>query len=211
MVNNDTKLLNMPNFSIGSSFTRKKRHGGSCILVRNGHRYRTLTEISGHSNTNIIEVSAIELTDHSLIIVCIYRPPKTNNEDLDTFFNSLNDILSKLCYGKILIMSYLTNREQATIITKKSPRSKSERCLFLSILSSVLRSSKPSFFYLTCSRFESLKDPSMLVFGDNGVFTQPLFPRDLTYHRHIVRDKVKNLFLRTHNYDGRLQYLPIKE
>lgn len=102
MISTDVELLDIPNFSIGAHFTRDSRDGGSCILVRNGIKFRTLDELSQFNICNVMETCAIELTDLKLIVVCIYRIPKKKNKKyyFNLFFHNLNGILSVLTRNK---------------------------------------------------------------------------------------------------------------
>lgn len=83
MVNDDVGLLNLPNYTLAAYFARKNRNGGSCILVRNIHKYQSIPVADNVSVTNLIECSAVELVDHRIIVICIYRPPKTDKASID--------------------------------------------------------------------------------------------------------------------------------
>lgn len=75
MVSNDLCFLNIPNYIIASSYTRNTRRGGSCILVRNNHLFTEIKDIKEFCTTGILECCAIELIEHKIIIIAIYRPP----------------------------------------------------------------------------------------------------------------------------------------
>lgn len=98
MTNQDTELLNIPNFTLATYFSRDKREGGSCILVRRNLKFSNITSVKRYFVPNVIECCAIELIDHDLIILCIYRVPKKKEKKyyFDIFFNNLNDILNLL-------------------------------------------------------------------------------------------------------------------
>lgn len=53
-----------------------------------------MLDLGKYSIINVIECCAIELTEHNIIIVCMYRVPQSN---LDKFFENLNNILHLLC------------------------------------------------------------------------------------------------------------------
>lgn len=95
MIKGDELSLVLSDFKLASSFMRKSRDGGSCILVRGSHRYSEIKEFINISIPNIFECSAIELLDHNTIIICIYRSPDNKNHILDTFFDKFNSILEK--------------------------------------------------------------------------------------------------------------------
>lgn len=98
MKSEDVDQFIIPNFNIISYYARKNRNGGSCILVRNIHKCIAVPEISTLSVSNIIECSAIELIDHRIFIVCVYRVPKCDLLSLELFYDKLNKILTRLCY-----------------------------------------------------------------------------------------------------------------
>lgn len=75
---------------------RSNRHGGSCILVKNGIRAKNVEHVNQMSIINLIGCSAIELIDHKIYILCIYRPPNQIIGSLNTFFIILSKILRKL-------------------------------------------------------------------------------------------------------------------
>lgn len=100
----DSKLLHVPNFSLGSSYCRKNRRGGSCVLVRNIHRFRPVSGLQKYSIEGIIECSGIELLDHNIIILCVYRPPKRKNCYFDIFFDKLSKLLQDLSLKKMKVI-----------------------------------------------------------------------------------------------------------
>lgn len=97
MVTTDMYLLKIMNFRLGSIYCRKKRRGGSCILVRNSLDFTPINNISKFSHENIIECSGIELKEHKLYVICIYRPPKLKKEDIDMFFSRFESLLNRYC------------------------------------------------------------------------------------------------------------------
>jgi hypothetical protein len=94
----DDEQLFVSNYNLASCYSRENRNGGSCILVKNCHKYVVLTDVLSTSITNVFECSAIELKEHKIIVICIYRPPKLDNFAIDIFLNRLNVIFSKICY-----------------------------------------------------------------------------------------------------------------
>lgn len=83
MTNDDSRHLHIPNFNLVSSFSRKNRYGGCGILVRNNLKCKSLPEVNKFSVPKIIECCAVELVEHKIILICIYRSPKYNKEDVD--------------------------------------------------------------------------------------------------------------------------------
>lgn len=93
MKTGDDEFLSIPNFKLASQFTREKRKGGSCILVRQGLKYETIKKVETLSVPNIVEISGVELVDHNLIIICVYRVPKNMKLTLDIFYEKMSQIL----------------------------------------------------------------------------------------------------------------------
>lgn len=93
------KLLNITNYELAACYSRhKKKRGGACILVKKGHEYRELPDVTKYSISGIIECCAIELIKLKVIILCVYRPPKLSN--LNTFYEKFESILKTLCSRK---------------------------------------------------------------------------------------------------------------
>lgn len=99
MIQGDEKYLDIPNFKLVASCVRDKRRGGSCILIKKHIQHRLLNDIEKVSRPNYIEISAIELLDHKINILCIYRPPNKTMNHINFFFTTLEPILSRLCTG----------------------------------------------------------------------------------------------------------------
>ncbi|KAI5644655.1 hypothetical protein NE865_03307 [Phthorimaea operculella] len=89
-------LVHVQNYTIAASYARNNSRGGACILLRNGHQYRELPEISKISVCGIFECCAIELIKLKLIILCVYRSPKYSKKYLKLFFEKLDYALSKV-------------------------------------------------------------------------------------------------------------------
>jgi hypothetical protein len=96
----DESHLAIPNFKLATFYSRNNRNGGSCILIRNVHKYHKIDELNSASIPNVIECTGLELIEHKIIIVSIYRVPKNNSQNIDAFFEKLNFILNKICYKK---------------------------------------------------------------------------------------------------------------
>lgn len=96
MLNEDTHLLKIPNYSLISSYSRHNRNGGACILVHNNQKAK-IVDIKEYAMRNIVECSAIELVEHNITVVNIYRPPSNKLEKVNIFFSKLNEILNKIC------------------------------------------------------------------------------------------------------------------
>lgn len=96
MTMSDIDLLNIPNYTLATSFTRQKRNGGSCILIHNHIRYTEIDFVKLANVCNVFECCAVELTDHKIVILCIYRVP--GPQKIDIFFDNLTYILEQICY-----------------------------------------------------------------------------------------------------------------
>lgn len=97
MIADDSDLLHIQNYTLASSYYRKNRHGGSCILIHNNHKFKVLKHVENLSTANVLECSCIELTQHNIIILCVYRVPKYTNNAYDSFFSALDKILHTIC------------------------------------------------------------------------------------------------------------------
>lgn len=88
MIMSDINLLNIPNFSLATYYARKNRYGGTCIMVRNDVKFKPIDNILNYSVPNVIECCGIEMFEHNIIVLCIYRPPQSRNarEKFDIFF-----------------------------------------------------------------------------------------------------------------------------
>lgn len=97
MTSNDVSNLNVANYKLATCFCRNGRYGGSCILIKNSHKYIVLEDINKLSIPNVIECSAIELPEHQIYVICIYRPPSKKNGNIlfYKFLNQLDKILLK--------------------------------------------------------------------------------------------------------------------
>lgn len=113
--------LSIPNFELATAFCRKNRRGGTCILIRNHHNYEVLEIAKENSICNYLECSAIKLIEHSLIIVCVYRPPKHKLEYVTIFLDGLKQLLTRLNFGRnklILCGDFNINRLEKTTAAK---------------------------------------------------------------------------------------------
>lgn len=85
--------LCLPNYTLASSYSRSNsKRGGTCIIVKKGHRFKEICEISKFCLSCIFECCAVELLEYNIVIICLYRVPKQNN--MYTFFNRLEKLLT---------------------------------------------------------------------------------------------------------------------
>lgn len=59
MIADNTKFLQIPNYTLAANYSRTNRNDGSCILIKNGHKYKILQEAKLINISNLIECSAI--------------------------------------------------------------------------------------------------------------------------------------------------------
>lgn len=96
--------LQLDNYRLATSYARKKKRGGSCILLREGIEHKELLEINKLAKNIIFECCAIELIAKNLIVICIYRNPEKINVVL--FLKQLElllDIVSRFRSKKMII------------------------------------------------------------------------------------------------------------
>lgn len=87
----------LPNFKLAAAFSREKCRGGSCILVDKNIEFNVLDKVTNKfSVVNKFECCGIEITQHNLIIICIYRIPKNTRSNIDFFLNRLEGLLNIL-------------------------------------------------------------------------------------------------------------------
>lgn len=86
-------LINVPNYKLASCYSRKKKRGGACILIKNNLEFKELPNTT--SIIGVFEYCAIELSQQGLIVVCVYRPP--NMSCIHMFLEHLDTLLRKLC------------------------------------------------------------------------------------------------------------------
>lgn len=92
----ETKLrcIHIDGYKLISYFCRKlSAHGGSCIYVKSGIKCVENRELVNCSIERYCEVSAVDLIDYKLTIVCIYR---TNLVSAYDFFTRLEGLLDKI-------------------------------------------------------------------------------------------------------------------
>lgn len=97
MIYEDTQFLNLENYNLASCSSRENRRGGSCILIKNIHKFTELNDCTNFSVINHVECCGIELLEHRIVVICIYRAPKLNKQSIDIFFDALNQLLYKYC------------------------------------------------------------------------------------------------------------------
>lgn len=92
----DKEHVYIANYRLVTYSSRNNRNGGTCILIKFGHEFKII-DIKKYCIQNIIECCAIELVAHKLIIICIYRPPKSSKDAISIFFEKIELIFHFCC------------------------------------------------------------------------------------------------------------------
>ncbi|KAL3285972.1 hypothetical protein HHI36_000486 [Cryptolaemus montrouzieri] len=91
------KRTNFEGYNIADSFSR--RHGDVAVIVRNGLKCQRMHKIHKMSIENHIELAAVHLVTHKLLVMTVHRPPTTNFDTLAPQLNRcLEDITESTCY-----------------------------------------------------------------------------------------------------------------
>jgi hypothetical protein len=90
--------INIDYYKLAASFCRiSNRHGGTCIYVLNDIKTRELSFVQNLAREGVSEISATELVDWKIIIVCIYRSFSSSRE---SFLELLEETLNNIKKGK---------------------------------------------------------------------------------------------------------------
>lgn len=76
-----------------ANYCREKQRGGTCILIKENIFFKDLPFVKTYATQNTFEICGIELTQHKLIIICIYRTPQS---DPTQFLSKLNNLMHNL-------------------------------------------------------------------------------------------------------------------
>ena len=87
-------LISTDKFKLASNFNRSKSdHGGSSIYVKYHVQTKEINYLKVMSKEKDFKMTAVEILDYKLIIVCVYRSP---DGDFSTFLRSLESVIQKL-------------------------------------------------------------------------------------------------------------------
>ena len=87
------KLINIDDFKLTSKFSRSNStHGGTCTYVKQYLQTREINYIQGISKEKDFEISAVEIVDYNLTVVCVYRSP---DGDFSIFLKNLESVIQK--------------------------------------------------------------------------------------------------------------------
>jgi hypothetical protein len=88
------KLISIDKFKLANNFSRSKsNHGGSSICVKYHMQTKEINYQKGISKEKDFEMTAVEILDYKLIIMCEYRSP---DGDFSTFLRSLKSVIQKV-------------------------------------------------------------------------------------------------------------------
>jgi exonuclease III len=88
------KLISINEFKLTSNFSRSESiHGGTCIYVKHYLQTKEVNYIQGISKEKDFEMSAVEIRDYDMIVVCVYRSP---DGDFTIFLSSLESVIKKV-------------------------------------------------------------------------------------------------------------------
>jgi exonuclease III len=86
-------IVNIDQFKLVSSFNRNNRGGGSCIFVRKFLHTKEINYLYGIGLEKSFELSAVELVDLKIVLVCIYRSP---DGDFNEFLHKLELVMNRI-------------------------------------------------------------------------------------------------------------------
>jgi exonuclease III len=94
---------NIEQYKLADKFCRNMdKHGGTCIYVLNDLKISEPTFLRNLGREKVFEISAIELVDFKILIVCIYRSPNSN---VEIFLQLLDEALNKMSKrGRFLVL-----------------------------------------------------------------------------------------------------------
>jgi hypothetical protein len=88
------KLISIDEFKLVSNFSRSESiHGGTCIYVKHYLKTREVNYLNGIGKEKDFEISAVEVLDYKLIVVCVYRSP---DGDFSIFLRNLESVIQKV-------------------------------------------------------------------------------------------------------------------
>ena len=81
--------VNIDQYKLVANYCRNDdKHGGSCIFILNELKFKELPSVTNLGREKLFEISAVELIDLKIIVVCIYSSPICN---VDSFLELLRD------------------------------------------------------------------------------------------------------------------------
>jgi exonuclease III len=190
--------INTEQYKLADSFCRNnEKHGGSCIFVSNGIKTREIIFLTNLERDRVFEISAIELVDFKIIVMCIYRSP---NSDEEIFLELLDEAVNKVLKGgrflvvcgdwnisllhdnthqKALLSLLLSNNLQNTVSCPTRVTINSSSLIDLMIRNKI--------FYHTSTRVVELGYSDHCALVMNIVVTRPLASKDKVIKRVFLK------------------------
>lgn len=85
--------VNVAHYELASAYSRDQQRGGTCILIKPDFIYEELNFLKNHATQKIFEVCGINIPSLKMLIICIYRIPKS---DPNLFLNKLDVLLNDI-------------------------------------------------------------------------------------------------------------------
>lgn len=94
--------IKLSGYKCASHFSRSVTKGGGVVIfVKSGLKYRNLNKINEMSLQNVYEITATQILDSKIVIVCIYRPPTSG---FDIFMERLDKTLKVIASERIVLI-----------------------------------------------------------------------------------------------------------
>lgn len=94
----------LSNYELAAFYSRHKKRGGVCILVKTGLSYKKNTIVDRHAVSMLFECCGVDFPDQNLTIICLYRTPTSNVENFLNKFDSLLYDLTRIKNKKVVIL-----------------------------------------------------------------------------------------------------------
>lgn len=89
----DGQYVKVNGYELASAYCRQKQRGGTCIMAKKDITYKEITFLKKYTTPKAFEACGIEIPLHKLIVICLYRIPKS---DPTVFLNKLDQVLHEI-------------------------------------------------------------------------------------------------------------------
>lgn len=79
--------IKVHNYTTATCFSRDRKRGGVCILVKLGTTYKEIGSLKKFSEIHTFECCGIEILKYNAAIICLYRTPTSN---VSIFFDKVD-------------------------------------------------------------------------------------------------------------------------
>lgn len=94
--NGEEKNINIHNYELAAHYSRNKKRGGTCILVKKGLSYNQLNTCNAISANFHFECCSIKIPNHNIIIICVYRSSTaTKKRHYELFLEKFEQLMNK--------------------------------------------------------------------------------------------------------------------